>query len=383
MQLKKINPIIQWWMTPKLPYHDIYELPLLIDKTPLLVIKHIFSQWFIHPIRRRLARFYLKTLQRFTNIVVIGITGSAGKTTTKEMLYAILKRQGKTVCTSGFIDPVYNIPNTILKTAPGTKYLILEMGVEFPGEMDYYLWLATPIVGVITNIFPTHVEFFGDENGVLMEKSKLVKSIPANGASILNSGDNKLRALKGKLSSKIIWFDSDINPTKQNGNAAVAVARFLGIYEKYIRNGLGSYAPPAHRLVTIKLKSGAKILDDSYNSNLKAALATLYFFNTNFKGKKIAILGEMRELGKYTESSHRELGKEIAKSGFDYVFCVGESMKYLISEVNRYSPKTKTLILLDYDEITHLVKPLLGSNTCLLVKGARSLRLDKIVDKLS
>ncbi len=382
MNNKKISSFVQWWMTPLLPAHDIYELPLLIDKTPFLEKKHLISQWLIHPIKRRIARIYLKVLQKFTNITVVGITGSAGKTTTKEMLYSILKLDGKTICTKGFIDPVYNIPNTILKTPFNTKYLILEMGVEYPGEMDFYLWLAQPHIGIITNIFPTHVEYLIDANGVLKEKSKLVKSISSNGIAVLNSGDSKLKTLKNKLISKIVWFESNENPLKQNANTAKAVAESLNVDEKYIKAGLNSYTPAAHRLSTISLKNGAKILDDSYNSNLEAALSTLRYFNSNFHGKKICILGEMRELGEFTKVSHISLGKAVAKSNFSYVICVGDSMKYLIEEVNNNSPKTKTFLLSDYDEIIRLIKPLLRSDTSLLVKGARSLRLDKIVSKL-
>ncbi len=382
MDIRTKDKLISWWMTPMLPVHDIYEMPLLIDKTHFLEIKHLLSQWLIHPIKRRIARNYLKILQKYTSIVVIGITGSAGKTTTKEMLYSILKLNGKTVSTKGFIDPVYNIPNTILRTPPNTKYLILEMGVEYPGEMDFYLWLAQPDIGIITNIFPTHVEFLKDINGVLKEKSKLVKSIPSNGISVLNSGDAKLKSLKDKLNSKIIWFEPNVNPIVQNSNAAKAVATVLNVKNAYVKKGLSSYTPAAHRLSIIKLNNGTRILDDSYNSNLNAALSTLNFFNSKFNGKKICILGEMRELGKFTEESHRKLGIEVARSNFSYVFCIGVAMKYLIREVNEKSPNTKTFLMSNYDEIVKLVLPILGNNTSVLVKGARSLRLDKIVSKL-
>src|SRR4030042_677120 len=192
----RINPIVRWWVTPKLPYHDIFELPLLINKSAASRYWHIFSRWVIHPIKRRAARWYLRLLQKYSGIVVIGITGSAGKTTTKEMLFSILKKQDKTVCTRTYLDPVYNIPNTILTTPFGTKYLILEMGVEYPGEMDFYLWLAKPDIGVITNIFPTHTEFMGNIDGVFKEKGKLVLRLPKSGVAVLNSGDKKLKSLE-------------------------------------------------------------------------------------------------------------------------------------------------------------------------------------------
>jgi UDP-N-acetylmuramoyl-tripeptide--D-alanyl-D-alanine ligase len=378
MQLKKINPIIQWWVTPKLPYHDIFELPLLINKSKFAQYHQIFSQWVIHPIKRRMARLYLKILQATTNIKVIGITGSAGKTTTKEMLYSILKLEAPTVCTRTFIDPVYNIPNTILKTPPGTKYLILEMGVEYPNEMDYYLWLAKPDVGVITNIFPTHLEFLEDINGVLKEKSKLVMSLNKNDTAILNSNDQLLKTLKPK--SKIIWFQNSGNPIERNASAARAVAESLEISDRVITKGLASYESPVHRLSLIRLKNGAFVLDDTYNSNPEALSSTLkYFVNIAGKNKKIAVLGDMKELGGYEEKLHRKIGKEISSLGFSAVIGVGKPIKYLIEEVGK---NAKTLVVAKQEDVMQYLKPYLQKGSYILIKGSRSIGLDKLVDKL-
>src|SRR3989344_2587811 len=130
----------------------------------------------IHPIKRRISKLYLIFLRRFFGLKVIGITGSAGKTSTKEMIISILSLKARTVASFANIDPVYNIPTTILRCTPLTKYLVLEMGVEYPNEMDFYLWLVKPDVGVITNIFPTHTLFLKDIEGVYKEKSKLIKN---------------------------------------------------------------------------------------------------------------------------------------------------------------------------------------------------------------
>lgn len=380
--MKKINPIIQWWVTPKLPYHDIFELPLLINKTKSAKYWHIFSQWIVHPIRRRMARWYLRFLQKVTNIKVIGITGSAGKTTTKEMLFSILKNKGKSVCTKTYLDPVYNIPNTILTTPPGTRYLILEMGVEYPGEMDFYLWLAKPDVGVITNIFPTHTEFLGSIEGVFKEKSKLVLGLSQKGIAALNSGDKKLRSLSGKIAAKIVWFDSSINPLVQNANAAAATAKILGVSKNEIGKGLSEYKRPPHRLEVIKHKSGAFILDDSYNSNPWAALSALEYFNKLARGKKIAVLGDMLELGDYNETAHRELGREVAKSDFEVVIGVGKSTKFLIEEVSKKSENTRTYLFTNVNEALPVVRSLVKDGTSVLVKGSRSIGLDKLVAQL-
>ena len=103
------------------------------------------------------------------------------------------------------------------------------MGVEYPGEMDFYLWLVKPDIGLITNIFPTHTEFLGNIDGVFKEKSKLVLELPKDGVAVLNSGDQKLKILSKKLKFKTIWFNPDINPLAQNANAARILAEYLGV----------------------------------------------------------------------------------------------------------------------------------------------------------
>ena len=366
----KNNPIIRWWVTPMLPFEDVCA-------------KHSpFSKWLFHPVKRRLARSYLKILQKYTDIKVIGITGSAGKTTTKEMVASILKLDGRTVCTPKNIDSVYSIPNTILATPPGTKYLILEMGVEYKGEMDFYFWMAKPDIGLITNIFPTHTQFLDNIEGVFREKSKLVLGLPGNGKAVLNSADAKLKSLSDKLTSEIIWFKPDINPITQNANAASALARALGVSEDKIKKGLSEYKKPVHRLQVINHVSGALILDDSYNSNPWAALSTLAYFNKLAKGDKIAVLGDMLELRTYDESAHREMGRSVAKSNFKTVIGVGKSSKFLIDEIKSHSKGTETFLFEKAEDATPIVRRSLKKGVSLLIKGSRSIGLDKIVDAL-
>src|SRR3989344_3528645 len=132
---KNINPILKWWMTPKLPAEHIFIKPEDRPKGAINSIKIYSRKWVLHPLKRRIAKYYLILLQKCFGLKVVGITGSAGKTTTKEMLASILKQRGETIYSYANIDPVYNIPTTILKCSPSTKYLILEMGVEYHGEM--------------------------------------------------------------------------------------------------------------------------------------------------------------------------------------------------------------------------------------------------------
>jgi len=327
---------------------------------------NIFKRLFIHPIKRRIAKYYLILLRKFTGIKVIGITGSAGKTTTKEMLASILKLDGKTVYSIANIDPVYNIPTTILRCGLKTKYLILEMGVEYPGEMDFYLWLAKPDIGVITNIFPTHTEFLKDIEGVLKEKSKLVKSLSKDGFAVLNETDFRLKSLVNKTKAKIIWFNGE------NSDAAGKVAEIFKVSSENIKRGLENYDKPKHRYEIIRHKSGAIIFDDSYNSNPEALLTTLKKFNILAGNhSKIAVLGDMLELGKLEKSEHIRVGIEVKKYNFEKVFGVGKSVKYITPNIYN-----------DALNVLPELKPMLLKDTYVFIKGSRSIGLDQLVEKL-
>ena len=365
--MKKVNPIVQWWMTPKLPYHDIFEFPLLMNRSWLGKLLHFLPHWIIHPVKRRLARLYLKALKRFTDIKVIGVTGSAGKSTTVQMISSILGSLGRTVATPPSIDPIYNVPNTILRCAPGTKFLILEMSVEYPGEMDFYLWLAKPDIGVITNIFPTHTEFLKDQEGVLREKSKLVLNLEKDGIAVLNKGDERLKNFAGKVEAKVVWFEGG------NDDCASVVGRLLGAGSTDIKKGLKDYERPKHRYEIIKHESGAVIFDDSYNSNPEALLETLRKFN-KLAGEniKVAVIGDMLELGDLAISQHKRIGKGIKKYNFEKVFGVGKLTKYMTSD--NFDSWEKV--------VPHLNEYLKPKNY-ILVKGSRSIGLERVVLKLT
>lgn len=371
MQQKSINPILQWWMTPRFP------LVHLKDKT------NFVKKWFIHPIKRRIARLYLKFLQKFTDITVIGITGSAGKTTTKEMMASILKTKGRTVYTIANIDPIYNIPTTILKTPFGTKYLILEMGVEYPNEMDFYVWLAKPDVGIITNIFPTHTEYLGGIEGVLKEKSKLVISLEKNGTAVLGAKNKLFKSIENKIKAKIFWAEEAKDLLVQDAYTAALAADSLGIGIEDIKKGIETYNKPPHRMNIFKSRSGAIIFDDTYNSNPEAVLAALKFFVARSeKDNKIAVLGDMLELGNLEEKMHRMIGREIAKLDFQAVIGVGKVSKYTIEEIEKNNKYTKTYLVDSLEKVMPLLEPYLYSGASILLKGSHSIGLDRLANSL-
>lgn len=371
---------------------------------------------FIHPIKRRIAKLYLFLLKKFFDLKVIGITGSAGKTTTKEMLASILRLNGKTVWTVANIDPVYNIPTTILKCSPKAKYLVLEMGVEYPGEMDFYLWLAKPDIGVITNIHETHTQFFGNIEGVLKEKRKLVEKLSKDDFAVLNAEDAKLKKLEKGIKAKIFWFGNSgfvkannislaNNQTKftlqigkkelkaeipvlgrqfvSNALAAATAAFTLGISFERILQGLKSFEVQEHRMRIIKHRSGALIIDDSYNNNPQAAKESLKTFNSfSMNRKKVVVMGDMLELGAIEEEEHRKLGSLLGKMNLDFLIGVGKASKVMIEEAGKEMGKERVQWFMTTNQVFAGLKQFLRKDYIILIKGSRSIGLDKVVNQL-
>lgn len=382
MLQRKINPVIQWWVTPKLPYEDIYGLPLLRDKSLLAKFSHIFSQWFIHPIKRRLARWYLKLLQKFTSIKVIAVTGSAGKTTTIQMLSSVLKLDGKTVSPKEGIDSVYNIPNTILKTPWRTKYLILEMSIEYVNEMDFYLWLVKPDIAVITNIFPTHTLYFGSAGGVAKEKSKLITALSEDGVAVLNRTNTFTQQMSEVTKAKVVWFDEKQNAQDSNKEIVTKVAESFAIDSQTIKKGIAHYIKPKHRYNVFKNKSGALVFDDSYNSNPEACLTALRdFVRTAGNRQKVAVIGDMLELGKISDAQHKRVGRKLNEYAFVAVIGVGKLSKAIINEID--TKKTQTWLVENTGQVFSLLTPFINNKTAIFIKGSRSIGLDKLVPDLS
>jgi UDP-N-acetylmuramoyl-tripeptide--D-alanyl-D-alanine ligase len=376
-----------------------------------------FKKHFAHPVKRRLAKCYLVVLKRIFGLKVVAITGSAGKTTTKEMVHSILSKRGKTVASFKNIDPVYNIPTSILKCTPMTKFLVLEMGVEYPGEMDFYCWLAESDVGVITNIFPTHTEFFGSEEGVFGEKRKLVSYLGVKGVAVLNKDDKWLRKLRKHMGCRIVWFgkgaDIDYERLVLNKNlgtefvlkigrekrkieipmagehfvynalSAAAVGWEMGCLIKEIAEGLVEFTVPEHRMRLVKLKNGALVIDDSYNNNPFAAKKALETFGEVYKNeRKGVVFGDMLELGKIEKKEHIKIGRILAEMKVSFVVGVGKAAENVVGEfVNQYK-KGVGIKCKDWSEALDKTKTLLERNTVTLVKGSRSIGLDTLVSKL-
>jgi UDP-N-acetylmuramoyl-tripeptide--D-alanyl-D-alanine ligase len=371
--------LLRFWTGP-LPREELFP-----DR-PLNPLVH----WFIHPLKRRLAKYYIFLLQHFSGLKIIAVTGSTGKTTTANMLFSVLSLSGSTVKTADSVTSTYNLPTTILKCSPATKYLILEMGVEYPGDMDYYCWLAKPDIGILLNVTAVHASFLGSLENIRKEKSKLLKyskiGLAASGfPEIISSRITPdLRTeVELNINHKSYFISLSLLGSHYAWNTAAvaAVVYQLGLPLYTIREGLESITPPAHRFNLVKLADGNLLVDDSYNSNpisAPASISTLTEIAAVTGYIPVLIFAQMNELGSYEKSAHTEIGLEIKKSGIRNLFCIGPATKYVIQSAGFGKCYTTQ------DDLLTAFKKLyiLHSKFCILIKGSRSWHLENLVKEI-
>lgn len=357
------------------------------------------------------AKTYLKAL---SNLEIIGITGSVGKTLTQNAIVSVLSQKFKTITPDENLDPTFRIPQTILKAKPWHQKLVLEYGVEHPGEMENYLQTVKPKIAVITAVSPTHIKYFGDEEGVYAEKIKLVEVLEKNAHAVLNADDPYVKKMAQKTQAKVWYFGKSarsgvkishiiqgLKGTKlrmhylgqkasvswkvlgkhqlTSAYAAATVGLICGLTLKQIAKGLSQTKVPDHRLNSIVTKH-INLIDDTYNSSPKAvekALETLKELGK--RKKKILVLGEMRDLGTISESAHKEIGEKIAKSNFNYLITVGKVARLISTSAKKSKFGGKILEFPNTKQATKAAKNLIGKNCLFLVKGSRHEHLERIV----
>lgn len=388
--------LLKLWTGP-LPNEELYPTDRNIN--PLL-------HWVLHPIKRHIARSYLKVLQRFFGLKVIAIGGSNGKTTTRNMLLCLLP---KTLATMDSITPTYNIPTSILRLRPWHKYFICEMSVEYIGDMDFYLWLAKPDIAIITLIELEHTTYFGSIENVAREENKLtrgkwIKIINGNSPLINTNGSNtytfglsdkfdcfiKSAALTTDFTTTLEFRISQPAATSHlefTANlpavgthlahplaAAILTASKLGLDLRTF--DLRSYTSPPHRLNIIHHKSGAILIDDSYNSNpssAKAAIDTASELAKITKRDLTIIISQMNELGQYEASEHQKLSNYLLNLRLrdSNLYSIGPATSRIGKNFSNSEDLLKTLKKIKF-----------SSKDLVLFKGSRGWRLDKIIAQL-
>jgi UDP-N-acetylmuramoyl-tripeptide--D-alanyl-D-alanine ligase len=345
--------------------------------------------------------------RRRFQIPVVAITGSNGKTTTKEMTASILDRGGPVLSTEGNLNNHIGLPLSLLRLAAEHQAAVLEMGISHTGEMRTLCRIAQPTIGLITNIGPAHLEGLLDVEGVAAEKGVLFESVPT---AIINLDDPNLAPWAKRLSScwtyglsqtadvrasSTTWgadgmtFDLHRHGVREgeiflpthgrhqvyNALAAATVAYALSRTFEEIRTGLSQFCPPSMRMQVLE-RGGVRILLDAYNANpasMGAALATLVSM-PHTKGRKIALLGDMLELGMASEVAHQQVGVAAARSGVDALVAVGQWADQM-AQGARQAGLLDVSVYANLESVVLKVSPGDG----LLVKGSRGMKMERIL----
>ena len=348
----------------------------------------------------------LKTLQNLANYhrknskaKIIGLTGSNGKTTSKELIFSVLKNKFKTIATTGNLNNHIGVPLTLLSIKEDTEIAIIEMGANHLKEIETLSNIADPDYGYITNFGKAHLEGFKNLEGVIKGKSELYNHLINKSRLIfINNQDKKQVELTKEYSNKFTFGEQNsdsifsvksINPTINisidniliesnlfgqynidNIAAAICIGKYFNLDNENIKAGIERYIPENNRSQIIK-KGSNKIILDAYNANPTSMQLALSSFNDMKEGKKIVFIGDMFELGENSHQMHQEIVYTVEKMNFDQTFIIGE-----LFNKTKHSSKIKSFKNLNdlkgnMDEI---------SNSAILIKGSRGMKLENILD---
>ncbi len=304
------------------------------------------------------------------NIPLIAVTGSAGKTTVKDMLAAVLGQKFKLIKSEENQNNEIGVPLTLLKIEPQHEMAIVEMAMRGLGQIEYLAKIAEPTHAVITNIGYTHIELLQTREAIALAKSEVIRK----GMKVfLNKQDDYYDYLCNQAEAKkaIVYEFNYDSITEANAAAVTAVALEFGLTEKEIVKGLKSFKGSAHRQIILDSKQfkGVTIIDDAYNSNPDGLAYALQVLKEK-PGRKIAVIGDMKELGKLGI----ELHKAVKTTGIDLVITYGDLAKNIKNDFNFAEDEKGDLI--------KKLKEIIKSGDVILVKGSRSMKMEDVVDQL-
>lgn len=350
------------------------------------------------------------------DIPYIGITGSVGKTTTKDLIASVVSQKYDTLWTDGNYNNEVGVPLTIFRIEEHHQAAVIEMGMNHFGELDRIAAAVRPNIGVISNVGVAHIGLLGSREGILQAKCEMLAHLEKDGVAILNGDNDMLQILEGKLPHTVKWFGVEnkrdfyadeievvgLEQTKctlhtpigavsvtipvpgehmvLNALSAAAVGVELGLTLEEIKAGIDSFVPTKKRMTLMKDVNGMTILNDVYNANpvsMKSALDVL----ANADTRKVAILGTMGELEEYAPAMHKEVGAYAAEKGVDLLFCIGKWSECMeegareggLQKVYRYD-----------DQETFWIEglPLLKQGDTVLAKASNAIGFYKTIEKL-
>jgi len=344
---------------------------------------------------------------------VVGITGSVGKTSTKEVVAAVLGRRFRTLKTKRSYNSEVTVPTTLLQLTADHEVAVLEMGMWAPGEIRFLAGLARPRIGIVTNVGPSHLERLGSIEAIAHAKAELVESLPADGVAILNADDERVNAMAERTAAQVLrygltptadlWADA-IESRGLSGIAfcahyrdeefylklpligrhsvhtalvAIATGLVLGMGWDDIISGLQDETTQL-RLFIVPGVGGSQIIDDSYNAAPSSSLAALTLLG-ELEGRRIAVMGDMLELGSAEEEGHRLVGRRVAEVA-QQLICVGPRARWIAEEARLSGMDANRVLVVEHNaDVVDALQAMLRPGDYVLVKGSRGVAMDQIV----
>ena len=358
------------------------------------------------------------------NIPLIGITGSYGKTSTRALLDAALSSKFNTLSSKANFNNEIGVPMTLFQLDQSHEAALIEMGMRGRGQIEYLARVAEPTIGVVTNIGPQHIELLGSLDEIALAKAELLEALPEDGLAVLPFDSPFFEMLRSKCKSRVVTFGThqgadyrvsqvQVSPdggvefsvgfgigeksqpvvlrlpgvhNAVNASAAFAVAHQLGVEPTDIALALESAELPGARMRVVKT-NGFTLIDDCYNAgpdSMRAALQTLLDFPGS--GRRVAVLGDMKELGEFSESEHRKIGAFVGQF-VELLIGVGSETRPLLNTAIRSASEVENEMEVHWfetaQEAREEVEKMMEENDVVLVKGSRSVGLECLVEELS
>ncbi len=351
---------------------------------------------------------------------VVAITGSNGKTTTKEICHAIYSVKCRTLKNEGNLNNEFGLPLTLLAREPEQRAAVVEMGMNHRHEIARLAAIAEPTVGVVTNVGTAHIEHLGTREEIALEKTDLIAALPPEGIAVINADDPRIMMHAGRARCRVLRFGLGANAdvraedvrferggrfafrlctpegerpvhiaglaetTVINALAAAAAALAGGVDVDAVADGLGRFGHVPGRMACQTLSGGAQLIDDTYNANpqsMRSAIETLA--RLKGPGRGFAVLGGMGELGESADEAHRDAGRQVAESGVDHLFVVGETGRGIAEGAIEAGMAREQVHRHDApEEAAGAIEALLGDEDWVLVKGSRAMRMERVVHAL-
>jgi UDP-N-acetylmuramoyl-tripeptide--D-alanyl-D-alanine ligase len=355
------------------------------------------------------------------DIPVVAVTGSNGKTTTKEMVASVMAHRWKVLKTEGNLNNRIGVPQTLFRLNGRHEGAVIEMGVDRVGQTTRLCEMARPTIGIITNIGPDHLEFFGSMEGSAQSKAELLDLLPADGTAVLNADDPYYDYLASRATCRVLSFGfsskadvraTDVKSDGRNGSifrlllpgkvrhtivrihvqgehnvtnalAAAAVGSVLGLPGGVIAEGLSRFRPAAMRS-QVFMSHGVTIINDCYNANPASMKAAVQLLAQRGAGRNtIAVLGDMLELGPDAVSMHEEVGGFVRQQGIDQLIACGELGRSLATGAERAGlDRTKIVLAQDAIAAAAAVKAVVKPGDVVLVKASRGMKLEQVAQAL-